>query len=144
MSGGLVVLIAENDRDTREYVRRCVERHGLALQAILEARDGREALSLVRQRRVDLLITDGVMPRLDGFALCEALRREGNGQQTAVLVITGQYDFREAARRAAAAGADGVLVKPFNARMLCEEIDAVLEARSSSASEPGADPLVDP
>ena len=76
MATALVVLIAENDQDMRGYVRRCVEKHGVEIEEIIEARDGQKALEIVRGRRIDLLITDGVMPRLDGFALCTAIRRE--------------------------------------------------------------------
>nr|NIR43866.1 hypothetical protein [Gemmatimonadota bacterium]NIR75333.1 hypothetical protein [Candidatus Kutchimonas denitrificans]NIS00965.1 hypothetical protein [Gemmatimonadota bacterium]NIT66592.1 hypothetical protein [Gemmatimonadota bacterium]NIU53162.1 hypothetical protein [Gemmatimonadota bacterium] len=47
-------------------------------------------------------------------------------------VITGQFDLREAGRRARAAGADGLLLKPFNALALCEKIDEVLNAGSTT------------
>jgi CheY-like chemotaxis protein len=132
MATALVVLIAENDQDMRGYVRRCVEKHGVEIEEILEARDGEKALEIVRGRRIDLLITDGVMPRLDGFALCTAIRREPADHSTRVLVITGQFDPHDAERRARAAGADGILLKPFNAISLCEKIDEVLSARSPS------------
>lgn len=141
MTSRLVVLIAENDRDMRGYVRRCVEKHGVPREAVFEARDGREALELAQDRRVDLVITDGVMPRLDGFALCAALRNGPSGAGTAILVITGEFDPHEASRRALAAGADGVLLKPFNTTTLCDKIDEVLRTRAerpadSAGSEP--------
>lgn len=144
METGHVVLIAENDRDMRGYVRRCVEKHDLKIEQILEARDGQEALEIARRRRVDLLITDGAMPRLDGFALSTAIRRELADHRTRVLVITGQYDPKDAERRARAAGADGLLLKPFNALSLCKKIDEVLKTRSppsgsdTSGSESGS------
>lgn len=128
MGTGLVVLIAENDQDMRHYVLRCIEKHGIEIEAILEARDGQEALEIFRGRRIDLLITDGAMPRLDGFALCATLRRELADHRTRVLVITGQFGHRDADRRAHAAGADGLLLKPFNALTLCAKIDEVLKS----------------
>jgi CheY-like chemotaxis protein len=133
MGTGLMVLIAENDRDMRGYVRRCLERHDLEIQEILEARDGQEALEIARGQRIDLLVTDGAMPKLDGFALCTAIRRELADHRTRVLVVTGQFDPKEAERRARAAGADGLLLKPFNALTLCEEIDEVLRPSSPAA-----------
>ena len=132
MENGLVVLIAENDRDMRSYVRRCVDKHDVAVAQILEAADGREALEIIRGVRVDLLITDGAMPHLDGFELCAALRRELADHRTRVLVITGQFGRKEASRRARAAGADGLLLKPFNAMTLCEKIDEVLSSGSAT------------
>ena len=134
MGTGIVVLIAENDQGMRGYVRRCVEMHDMEIEEIIEARDGQEALDIARGRRVDLLVTDGAMPRLDGFALCSAIRAELTDGCTSVLVITGQYHPREAERRARAAGADGLLLKPFNALTLCEKIDEVLGFRSSPGS----------
>ncbi|MGD8826030.1 MAG: response regulator [Myxococcales bacterium] len=133
MGTGLVVLIAENDRDMRGYVRRCIETHGMKLEAIIEASDGQEALEIARGRRIDLLVSDGAMPRLDGFALSAALRREATDHRTRVLLITGQFDPRDAERRARAAGADGLLLKPFNALGLCEKIDEVMMSRSPAS-----------
>ena len=130
MGTGLVVLIAENDRDMRGYVRRCVEKHGVEIEEILEARDGQEALEITRRRRIDLMVTDGAMPRLDGFALCTAVRRELTNGHTRILVITGQFDPKDAERRARRAGADGLLLKPFNALSLCEKVDELLSLRT--------------
>jgi CheY-like chemotaxis protein len=134
MGTGLVVLIAENDLDMRGYVRRCVEKHELPIEEILEARDGQEALEIARERHIDLLVTDGAMPLLDGFALCAAVRREQADRATRVLVITGQYDLKDAEHRARAVGADGLLLKPFNALSLCDKVDEVLKSRSADGS----------
>jgi CheY-like chemotaxis protein len=140
MGTGLVVLIAENDQDMRSYVRRCVEKHDMEIEEILEARDGQEALELARERAIDLLITDGAMPRLDGFALCAALRGEPADYCPRMLVITGQFGPNEAQRRASAAGADGLLLKPFNALTLCEKIDEVLRFRSRPSGSDTREP----
>ena len=141
MATGIVVLIAENDQGMRGYVRRCVERHDMEIEEILEAHDGQEALDIARGRQVDLLITDGAMPRLDGFALCSAIRGEQAGDGIKVLVITGQFGRKEAERWARAAGADGLLLKPFNSFALCDKIDEVLSFGSPSGGsrtrEPG-------
>jgi CheY-like chemotaxis protein len=142
MGTALVVLIAENDRDMRDYVRRCLEKHDVEIEEILEARDGQEGLEIARGRRIDLLITDGAMPRLDGFALCAAVRAELADRRTRVLVITGQFGPRDAERRARAVGADGLLLKPFNALALRAKIDEVLSDRAppggDNTSRPGS------
>lgn len=139
MGTGLVVLIADNDLDMRAYVRRCVAKHDMEIEEILEARDGQQALEVMSARRVDLLITDGAMPRLDGFALCTAVRRQLADHSTRVLLITGQFGPEDAKRRARAAGADGLLLKPFNALALCVKIDEVLrreDRRGPSSRSP--------
>lgn len=129
MTAGIVVLIVDNDRDTREYVHRCVRKHGLRLEAVLQTDDGLKALEMAHHRRIDLVITDGKMPRMNGFALCEALRRDPRHRHTAILVITGEYRRSEASQNGQAAGADDVLLKPFNASTLCRKIDDVLRLR---------------
>ena len=129
MAAGLIVLIVDNDRDTREYVHRCVRKQGLKLEAVIQASDGRKALVLARQRRIDLVITDDLMPGLSGFDLCQALRQDDRNGNTGILLITGEYQQAEASRNGSRAGADGVLLKPFNASALCSAIDEVLAKR---------------
>lgn len=135
MAAGLVVLIVDNDRDTREYVHRCVRKHGLKLEAVIQASDGRKALELAKQRRIDLVITDGLMPQLSGFDLCQALRHDERNGSAGILLITGEYQQTEASRNGSRAGADEVLLKPFNASTLCRKIDEVLAKRPPAGSQ---------
>ena len=70
------VLIADDDLDMRLYLRSCLESLGPRIARVIEAADGLTALRFARSGVVDVLISDVVMPGLDGRALCDAIRAE--------------------------------------------------------------------
>ena len=90
---------------------------------VLTARDGREALCAVLQTNPQLVITDQIMPEMDGLELCRALRRSENGQQIYVIMLTG-YDDEERLVEALRAGVDDYVVKPFSPRALSARVRA--------------------
>lgn len=102
---GRLVLIAEDDPPIAAVLAMVVEEAG---HTPLVARDGARALELVRQRRPAMLITDLMMPVLDGASLIAAAREEIDGALAVVLVTAAPLPV---ARRA---GADAVLLKPFD------------------------------
>jgi CheY-like chemotaxis protein len=122
---GLDVLIADDNPDMRGYVRRCLEREP-DVASVVEATNGVEALAEVRRRAFDLIVTDGAMPRLDGFELCEALQRDDHLRSVPFLLITGEYSMREVEARLGALPCAAVLAKPFNAQVLCETVRRLL------------------
>lgn len=103
-----LVLIADADDDTRALYRRAFES---AAYDVTEAADGREALTKALVRRPALIVTELVLPRVDGFALCEILRSDRETANLPILIVTA--DARPAQlTRACRAGASTVLVKP--------------------------------
>ena len=110
---GLTVLVVDDNPDMRAYVKGGLLQPGTQVTVVLEAADGRAALERVRQGGVDLIISDIVMPHLDGMALCRALQADANLRGLPVLLITG-----ESLPPALPDGASGVLAKPFNATKL--------------------------
>src|SRR5690606_7723452 len=89
------------------------------------AADGREALELARRVPPDLILTDVMMPKLDGFELLAALR--GDERTAAVPVVMVSARAGEEARiEALQAGVDDYLVKPFSARELVARVSAQL------------------
>jgi signal transduction histidine kinase len=92
-------------------------------------RTGTEALAAVRAVRPDLVLTDVMMPGLDGFGLVGAIRADPELQDTPVLVLSARAG-EEAQSEGLEAGADDYLVKPFSARELLARIDAHLARRS--------------
>ena len=96
---------------------------------VVEAVDGADALEKARSRRVDLVLTDQNMPRMDGLALTRALRAEGQSQPILLLTTEEGEDLRQAAR---AAGATGWLAKPFDPARLLEVLGRVCNAPARS------------
>jgi two-component system chemotaxis sensor kinase CheA len=101
------VLVVDDALPVRELERSILERAGYEVRT---AGDGVEALALLAERPADLVISDIEMPRMDGFALTEAIRAEAGIRNVAVLLLTNRAS-EEDRHRGLAAGADGYLIK---------------------------------
>ena len=121
-SPALTLLVVDDDPDMRAYVKRGLRSLEIEIDRVLEAADGEEALARVRGDRVDLIISDVVMPRMDGLTLCRMLRRDERSRHIPVLLITGEMSEREARLRAREVQAQDVLAKPFNTPKLCDRV----------------------
>jgi CheY-like chemotaxis protein len=117
---------------------------------IVHASDGREALVRVLEQRFRLLITETDLPLIDGYALCELVRRDVLIRTMPIMVVTA--DVRQAAkRRALQSGADAVLVKPFADSDLVAEVRRLMldagnrsEPQDAALSPPPATAVVPP
>ena len=138
MSGFSTILIADDDPDMRAYIGRCLRGLPGEPARVLEAADGAEALALAERSAVDLIISDVMMPGIDGIELCRAIRRDPRLRNVPVLLITGEFTDREARRMAVPNGLTGILTKPFNARTLCAALSRI-RGRAPPGSRPGKD-----
>lgn len=109
------ILIAEDEKFIRKGLVTMVQRSPIPAETILEARDGEEALELLRQNEVDLLITDIRMPKIDGIELVSQLGDQDH--QPMVLVISGYDDFSYAVEMLRN-GAFDYLLKPVEREKL--------------------------
>ncbi len=114
------VILADDDPLTRLDLRHALET--LGLRVLGEAEDGRQALSLARSLRPDLLILDIMMPQMDGLDAARIARAEGLG---AVILLTG-YAEEDMIARADAAGVLAYLRKPFRTEELGPSIAIAL------------------
>jgi two-component system chemotaxis sensor kinase CheA len=120
------VLVVDDARTVRELQRSILERAGYEVRT---AADGLEALSRLAERPVDLVLTDVEMPRMDGFALTEAIRAHQVLRNTAVLVLSSRAGDDDR-RRGLEAGADGYIVKSaFDQATLLDAVDRLLGGR---------------
>jgi signal transduction histidine kinase len=116
------ILLADDNADVREYVRRL-----LAQRYEVEAvGDGRAALTAARAHKPDLVLTDVMMPGLDGFELLRELRADDSLKSVPVVMLSARAG-EEARVEGLAAGADDYLVKPISARELHAHVSARLE-----------------
>jgi CheY-like chemotaxis protein len=118
-SAPLQILIVDDDADMRLYLTGCLRSFGPADLAITEATNGREALLLAHALRPHLVISDMVMPGLDGLALCLALKADAVTAAIPFLLVSGET-------RAPPPCADGFLQKPFNAAGLRTHVERLL------------------
>ena len=117
---GKLVLLADDNAGMRAYVRRLLEAQGYS---VLTAPDGEAALQMLRERRPDLILTDVMMPHLDGFGLLRAVRGDPETVGVPVIMLSA-HSGEEAQVEGLEAGADDYLVKPFSARELVARVSA--------------------
>ena len=115
------VFLVDDNRDIRQYVHRLLARH----YEVVSLEDGEEAWAAILENPPELVLTDVMMPKLDGFGLLKRLR--ANPQTAAIPVIMLSARAGEEARsEGMEAGADDYLVKPFTARELMARVGAHL------------------
>jgi two-component system chemotaxis response regulator CheY len=112
------VLIAEDSAAMRQIILRVVMKCGMS--DVVEAVDGAEALRLFGEQDFDLVLTDWIMPNLDGLQLVKAIRRAGS--EAPIIMITTEAN-EASVRRAIRAGVTDYLAKPFEAEVLREKIN---------------------
>lgn len=115
------ILVVDDDPDMRLYIRGCLGSLGSKVDRVLEAADGLEALPVVRSGAVEMVITDVVLPGLDGYALCRAIKTDPELRHLVVLLISGEADGSPPGT-----AADGFLAKPFNAGQLRTVVEKLL------------------
>lgn len=90
------------------------------------ARDGEAGLAAVKTHRPDLVVLDVMMPKLDGFAVLEAIRADGSLAGTRILMLTAKGREAEQ-KKGIALGADAYMPKPFSTRDLVAKVKELLE-----------------
>lgn len=128
------VLIADADADTRSLYRRTLHAAGCD---VLEAADGRDALAKALSRTPSLVVTEALLPFIDGYALCALLRHDSATRAVPILMVTAETRPIELAR-AKHAGADVVLVKPAAAGLLLNEMRRLLMQANDLRGRSGA------
>ncbi|NTU79071.1 MAG: response regulator [Chloroflexales bacterium] len=113
------ILLVDDNADMREHVRRLLSQK----YTVVGANDGAAALRLTREQPFDLVLTDVMMPRLDGFGLLAALRSDERTKTLPVILLSAQAG-EESCIEGMEAGADDYLVKPFSARELLARVSA--------------------
>jgi CheY-like chemotaxis protein len=122
----VTILVADDAADMRLYVRRCLRSVPWSNKVILEAVDGAGALARARLGDVDLIITDVVMPRMDGFALCRAVQQDPSLDHVSILFVTGELSDWEFKKHVGELGPVEVIAKPFNADQLSAKVAQIL------------------
>ena len=129
------VLIVEDDPNIRELLQLYLEKDGYAVTL---AADGGQGLDKFRAIKPNLVLLDVMMPVMDGWTVCKAIRAEGN---TPVIMLTakGETDDKVTGLKA---GADDYITKPFEMKELLARIEAVLRRTDRSTEDVKARRLV--
>lgn len=121
------ILVVDDSAAIRKILQRVLRQTGMAIGSIHEAGDGQEAFDLLQGTKVDLVLTDINMPKMDGLQLLAALKASAQHRHIPVVMITtegGETKVAEAVRL----GASGYVRKPFTADQIKEKLAGFLEA----------------
>ncbi len=116
-----LVLLADDNADMRQYVAKLLG----ASYEVMTVGDGQAALAAAARRRPDLVLSDVMMPKLDGHGLLKALRADPETAGVPVILLSARAG-EQATIEGLAAGADDYLIKPFSARELLARVGGAL------------------
>ena len=121
-SQGARILLADDNADMRDYVRNLLARY----YRVETVADGEAALAAACREKPDLLLTDVMMPQMDGFALLRAIREKETLKTVPVIMLSARAG-EESRIEGLEAGVDDYLIKPFSARELLARVGAQLQ-----------------
>src|SRR5215472_5199236 len=120
---GPQIMVVDDDPDTRAVLLRHIRREGFVP---LEASSGAECLRLVKQHQLDVILMDLMMPEMDGFAVCRALRADPATTEIPVIMLTARDDV-DARAEGMELGISDFIAKPVGRFELAERIHAQLD-----------------
>ena len=129
------VLIVEDDRNIAELLQMYLEKEGYAVTIAL---DGGQGLSKFRSIKPDLVLLDVMMPVMDGWAVCKAIRTE---DKTPIIMLTAKGETSDKVQ-GLRAGADDYITKPFEMKEVLARVEAVLRRSTGAVAEKKARRLV--
>ena len=122
----MLFLIVDDSPVVRRIIINYLEANGY--YSSIEASDGREALSVIENRQVDFIITDWLMPDINGLDLVKLIRKLPNNSDVPIIMLTTK-DEKSDVLSAIQAGADDYIVKPFTFDILTAKVQSVLQKR---------------
>ena len=123
------VLVVDDFATMRKIVRNILKQIGF--EDITEAEDGNAALRVLKNEKIGLVVTDWNMPNMSGLELLQEIRRDGQTQNTPVLMVTAE-GLKENVMEAVKAGVNNYVVKPFTAEVLQEKIESIFKKMASA------------
>jgi CheY-like chemotaxis protein/anti-sigma regulatory factor (Ser/Thr protein kinase) len=133
------VLVVDDNADMRAYLTRLLGRHW----TVRTTANGEEALSAIAERAPDVVLTDVMMPQIDGFELLRRLRGQTGTRHIPVIMLTARAG-QEASVEGLEAGADDYLAKPFRADELIARVRVALERAAGRSAAPSGAPATEP
>lgn len=122
------ILLAEDDRELRRLYRSVLVKHGYS---VAEADNGRQALLILEEEHIDMLICDAMMPEIDGYELAKSVREFNKVIPIMMVTVLEDYQHKE---KGFGIGIDDYLVKPIDVNEMVLRVKALLR-RSQNISE---------
>ena len=132
------VIVVDDLKENRYLLQKILEVHNYTVET---ASDGVEALEKARKNVPDMIITDALMPRMDGFQLCRELKRDETLKGIPVIFYTATYTDKESEKLALDIGAIEYIVKPIEPDVLVKIIDKIWDKYNKGKLIPTKKPL---
>jgi len=122
--GKNIILVVEDNADVRSYIKSAIEPD----YQMIEAKDGQEGIERAQESIPDLIISDVMMPGIDGYELCRVLKNDVKTSHIPVIILTARA-AEDDIITGLETGADDYITKPFNTRILCARIKNLIDLR---------------
>ncbi len=119
-----LILIVEDNPDVRKYIRGPLEPH----YRVMEAADGKEGIEKAREIIPDLIVSDVMMPKADGYELSDTLKKDVKTSHIPIILLTAKASD-ESKLQGLQTGADDYITKPFNTQILLTRIKNLIDLR---------------
>jgi len=120
-----IILVVEDSADVREYIRGALE----PLYQVVDAKNGQTGIQKAQEIIPDLIISDIMMPGVDGYELCETLKKDIKTSHVPIILLTARAS-EENIIRGLETGADDYITKPFSTKILTARIKNLIDLRS--------------
>jgi DNA-binding response OmpR family regulator len=119
-----IILVVEDSADVRNYIKGSLE----STYTVMEAKEGQEGIDKAKKFIPDLIISDVMMPGIDGYQLCRILKKEVVTSHIPVILLTAKASAEDVLE-GLETGADDYITKPFNTKILCARIKNLIDLR---------------
>jgi CheY-like chemotaxis protein len=118
------ILIVDDSEDSRIILKKTLESSGYTVE---DASNGQDALQIARQRTPDMIISDILMPGMDGFRICREIKRDYQLRKIPFVFYTANYVAPEDERLGLSLGASRFIIKPVEINKFLKIIEEVLQ-----------------
>ncbi|NLV26523.1 MAG: response regulator [Methanomicrobiales archaeon] len=125
------ILLVEDNRTQAEYLRRLLEKKE---HIVTVCSNGYDALNKVREDKPDIILTDIMMPDMDGFSLCKKLKQEKTTSKIPVILVTHLYSPIDVIK-GLEAGADNFIIKPYDPESIYSRINSIMLLKNHISDE---------
>jgi signal transduction histidine kinase/ligand-binding sensor domain-containing protein/DNA-binding response OmpR family regulator len=125
-----IILVIEDNSDIREYIANSLSPTNI----VYTATNGKEGLQLAYKETPDIILSDIMMPEMDGLELCRIMKADIRTSHIPVILLTAKDSDRDK-EKGYKSGADSYLTKPFNSSLLLSRINNILETRKKLANQ---------
>ena len=124
----VLILVVEDNRTQAEYLRYILEKNGYK---VIVAANGFEALGILKESVPDLVLTDVIMPEIDGYELCARIKGNERTRNIPVILVTHLYDPNDVIK-GLESGADNFIIKPYDPQFISSRLESTILSKGQN------------